>query len=91
MSSDETCPNTFDGKHHYAPRRWLLRDAAGRALDPNVSSNWYTVLACVCAKQCPWSERASVEAGLAATAAERAAQRTARISKPTEAVMGRLI
>lgn len=91
MSTDETCPNTFDGKHHYTPRRWLSRDAAGRALDPNVRSNWYEVLACVCAKRCPYEERDRVLTGLAATAAERAAQRRPPAQKPTEAVMGRLL
>lgn len=90
MSTDETCPNTFDNKHHYAPRKWLSRDAAGCCLDATVPSNWTTVIACVCTKQPSWQERADIEAGLAATAAERAAQRLHRI-KPTEAVMGRLL
>lgn len=70
-----TCSNTFDGQHHYAPRKWLARDSDGRSMDPNVKDHWRTVLACVCGQECPPSLMAAVEAGLEETAAEREQQR----------------
>ena len=57
--AQQTCGNTFDGQHHYAPRRW----ATG------------SEIACVCGMKVPAALRAEVEAALAETAAERERQR----------------
>ena len=50
---ERECQQTFDGKHHYGPRRWLKRNDAGGSLDPTVSDHWFEEWACVCSKLAP--------------------------------------
>lgn len=50
---DEECVQTFDMRHHYGPRKWLMRDANGKSRDPNFKDNWYEEWACVCGALAP--------------------------------------
>jgi hypothetical protein len=59
------CSSTFDGRHHFAPRRWGSREL----------NTLRTVLACVCGTECPSEKRAEVEAALNETAIEIERQR----------------
>jgi hypothetical protein len=75
--TEPECDRTFDGQHHYAPRKRLLRDAQGKTMDPNIREHWETVIACVCRRR-PDDENL-VKEQLAATIAER--KRQAILSK----------
>tara|TARA_Y100000310_G_scaffold209107_1_gene209725 strand:+ start:1752 stop:1955 length:204 start_codon:yes stop_codon:yes gene_type:complete len=44
------CAMTFNGRHHYAFRRWLTRLPSGEPSNPDDEQNWSDVYACVCAK-----------------------------------------
>lgn len=66
---DVECVQTLDGKHHYAPRKYLKR---GGHADPNVPENWYSEVRCKCGDHPP--DDAEVREQLAATARERSRQ-----------------
>ena len=70
--SERECVQTFDGRHHYAPRRWQKRDGDGRTYPPWVKAAWSTVIACVCGERPP--AEAEVLEQLAETQAERTRQ-----------------
>ncbi len=66
------CDQTLDGEHHYAPRKWQIKDRDGRVIPPWEKRAFVTVVACPCGKR-PADEGA-VKEQLAATAAERKRQ-----------------
>jgi len=72
---DVECIQTFDGKHHFQPRRRLMRDSNGKTMDPNVKGHWYTVLSCACSYVTDDEEK--VLAQLAETNVEKRRQREA--------------
>ena len=68
------CGNTFDGKHHYAPRTWGSRQ----------TGNMETVIACVCGSKCPDALLPEVQAALKATEIERERQRLLSVNPSHE-------
>lgn len=51
--NEQECIQTFDGRHHFGPRKWLARDSRGRSLDPTVKGHWSEEWACVCGVLAP--------------------------------------
>ena len=75
------CVQTFDGKHHWAPRRWPNKKQGARA-------EFINVLACVCGVACPDDLIPGVKAALAETAVEQERQRF-RVVGPTHKDFGK--
>lgn len=71
------CVQTFDGQHHYAPRKWQWKDKDGKTRPPWEKAAWSTVIACVCGARPP--SESEVQEQLDETQAER--KRQAEISK----------
>ena len=78
------CIQTFDGKHHFRPRRRLMRNAGGRTMDPNVRDHWYTVLSCVCSYVTDNEEEARAQLAPAVTERRRQREIASKLVKHAE-------
>ena len=75
--SEQECVQTLDGRHHYAPRRWQIRDVDGKRIPPWERGAFTIEIACICGIRPP--SEAEVRDQLAETQTER--KRQANISK----------